>query len=771
MVHTFKKSTSLLTLSLLAIATIAGSFLSPRSANAQYKRVYLEEFTGAWCGFCVRGAYAINNLYATYPGQVVVVSIHSDQNGNPANDMMDIPQGDSLVSGIGLPSAEVLQGFPDGWTARSIAPGSTTWNVDPSAWATGVAAKFGIGGTDGIVAGLLAEPVQATVTVDNISFDNNSQQVTATVSVTFAKAASGDLRLNLMVTEDSVTGSGSGWDQHNYYSATGSVGPSVPGNPLYNQAPSIAGWEHMHVFREAVGGVLGQPGIIPSSVTAGSTYSTTFTFTLPSNVEDPNHVHLIGMVHEYSATNASGNQVLDAEEVPLIGPAPKYLISSISVAPQTLYSIATSNGTTQVPMVITNKTALPGSDGKDSVTVSLSVDPSSLPTGWSATISPSTVSVKNGGTGTATLNVTAPEQSSFVNVSVLATPVAPGYIVATASGVAYLLSSNTRYGVYVPNGGAAENASVAGLPDSMKLHTAVMPLTSDILQNYDYTQFPVIILNNIPILDFNADLGLGVAPSVQMIEDELSLGNKVFINSDDALGYAFDGTDGYYSQYAGYTETYDVQSFYQQMGFNFQETVRNWNTNTNLLTPFPLTGSTGEPVGNNESAKDKGGFLSEIYSLDSVSTPAFYTGDASSLLGSLYVDSSTGAKLVYLGFGLSELTNQTQADTIFNRSINWLLSTQSAGVDLAATSSTAFTTYPNPFHGTTQISYTAAQGEENVTLAAYDLLGREIMPLPTHLSGTTYVASFDGSAFADGTYVILAHSSTGTKEVRVVNQQ
>jgi hypothetical protein len=45
------------------------------------------------------------------------------------------------------------------------------------------------------------------------------------------------------------------------------------------------------------------------------------------------------------------------------------------------------------------------------------------------------------------------------------------------------------------------------------------------------------------------------------------------------------------------------------------------------------------------------------------------------------------------------------------------------------------------------------------------------MPLPTHLSGTTYVASFDGSAFADGTYVILAHSSTGTKEVRVVNQQ
>ena len=96
---------------------------------------------------------------------------------------------------------------------------------------------------------------------------------------------------------------------------------------MYNYAPSIAGWQHMHVFREAAGGIYGQAGIIPSSVSKGGTYSTTFTFTLPLNIQDTNHVHLIGLVNKYSATDASGNAALDADEVPLIGPAPKYSLS------------------------------------------------------------------------------------------------------------------------------------------------------------------------------------------------------------------------------------------------------------------------------------------------------------------------------------------------------------------------------------------------------------------------------------------------------------
>src|SRR5665213_2517287 len=404
-----QRTRSFLVLS-LALATIAPLLLStPSTAQTQYKRVYLEEFTGAWCGFCVRGAYAIDNLYKSYPGQVIAVSFHSDQ-GSLVNDQMDIPQGDSLISDIGFPPAEALQGFPDGWTARTVQ--GATWNVDPSAWATGVAAQFGLGGSDGIVGQLLAsDPVNATVTVDNITFDNTTKQVTARVSVKFAAAASGDLRLNLMVTEDSVTGTGSGWDQHNYYSKTGGVGASVPNNPLYNYAPSIAGWKHMHVFREAVGGVLGLAGIIPSTVSAGGTYSTTFTFTLPSNIQNPNHVHLLGLVNQYSATDASGNEVLDADEVPLVGPAPKYFITQLSLTPDNPYASAKSGGSTPSTISIVN-------NGTDPVTLSLAIDPTTpLPTGWSASVTPS-ITIAAGASQTATVSVTAPEQSAYVTVNV-----------------------------------------------------------------------------------------------------------------------------------------------------------------------------------------------------------------------------------------------------------------------------------------------------------------------------------------------------------------
>ncbi len=769
MINRFKKSTSLLALSLLmAVAAILPS--APSTAQAQNRRVYLEEFTGAWCGFCVRGAYAINNLYATFPGQVTVVSIHSDQ-GSSVNDMMDIPQGDSLVSDIGFPAAEALQGFPDGWTARSISPGSTTWNIDPSAWATGVAAQFGLGGTDGIVAGLLAQPVEATVTVDNISFDNTTQQVSARVSVTFAAAESGDLRLNLMVTEDSVTGSGSGWDQHNYYSKTGSVGPSVPNNPMYNYAPSIAGWQHMHVFREAAGGIYGQAGIIPSSVSKGGTYSTTFTFTLPSNIQDTNHVHLIGLVNKYSATDASGNAALDADEVPLIGPAPKYFITNISLTPQNQYDTATSNGTTPETILITN-------NGLQPVTLSLAADTSALPQGWFATMTPKLATVAAGATVNATVNITAPVQSAFASINVIATPVKDGYIVAPTSTTQYMLSANTRCPIFYDPGSvvlaSAEPALISAIPDSLKTYSATVPLSDASVAAYPPESYPISIFDNIMLLDNGGDPTLTNPTILPDVVAALAAGNKVFISSDYALGYAFDQSNAYFAQFAANTETQDVQNFYAQIGLNFTATTERFNSNTGADLSFSIKGVTKDPVGNNISATDGGGYFSCVYSIDSASTASFYSDSKTkNVIGSTYIDSSKNGRLVYLGFGLKEITETALANTIAKNSINWLLAGPPSAVNPSpALPAAGITASPNPFHGVTQINYVASQGEENVTLAAYDLLGRECALLPTHNAGdNSYIASFDGSKLADGTYVIVAHSSKGMSEVRVVNQQ
>jgi hypothetical protein len=40
------------------------------------KKVLIEEFTGAWCGYCVDGAYIVETIVAANSGKAIGVSIH-----------------------------------------------------------------------------------------------------------------------------------------------------------------------------------------------------------------------------------------------------------------------------------------------------------------------------------------------------------------------------------------------------------------------------------------------------------------------------------------------------------------------------------------------------------------------------------------------------------------------------------------------------------------------------------------------------------------------
>src|ERR1700689_2873350 len=128
---------------LLSLAIIAITSTNPGSTGtlrAQNAHVYLEEFTGAWCGYCVRGANAIQRVEAQYPGQIVAVCYHVAQPSFGEFDPMNNLQGDSINEGIGFPAGEGEAGFPNGWTNRTS--NGSTWNADPGAWADSVLMLF-----------------------------------------------------------------------------------------------------------------------------------------------------------------------------------------------------------------------------------------------------------------------------------------------------------------------------------------------------------------------------------------------------------------------------------------------------------------------------------------------------------------------------------------------------------------------------------------------------------------------------------------------------
>jgi hypothetical protein len=74
----------------------------------------------------------------------------------------------------------------------------------------------------------------------------------------------------------------------------------------------------------------------------------------------------------------------------------------------------------------------------------------------------------------------------------------------------------------------------------------------------------------------------------------------------------------------------------------------------------------------------------------------------------------------------------------------------------------------NPFVGRTEIRYTPKADETNVTFSAYDVLGHEVATMPAKMTNGAFTTTFDASSLASGTYTIVAHTSTGAHQIRVV---
>ena len=300
-------------------------FFYPKVAGL-VKNVLLEEFTGAGCEFCPGGALLLRDLVAKDPN-LIAVAIHSaDINGlgvTPA-DAMQITAGENVsnaMNNVGFPAAAVDRQF----------------YFDDQASVTGT---FDVAGTAGSYIGLntytwdtlaafrYKQATPVNVGLGNVAFDTTTGSLTVDVNATFLQNLSqGTYNLNLYVVEDSVLtpsgNNGNGYNQVNGYSSN-IQGGGIPQAPeLYNLPVVILdngqpnNWAHNHVLRAMLGGSWGTTGIIPSAPVAGTTYSNTYSTTLPSSWRY-NKVYLVGLVQEYNS-DVNKRTVLNAVKYPVLG--------------------------------------------------------------------------------------------------------------------------------------------------------------------------------------------------------------------------------------------------------------------------------------------------------------------------------------------------------------------------------------------------------------------------------------------------------------------
>lgn len=243
--------------------------LAGLSQNEVEYNVLVEQGTGTWCGWCPRGHVNVDNLVEKYD-DVVAVSIHF-------GDPMAIPGYSSWIN-------STISGFPGGHVQRRYT------SLNPSNFEANylLAREF---------------PPSAELLMD-WAYDEMTRELEVTVTANILVNSAG-FKLNLILSENGVTGTGNEWNQVNFY-AGGGNGQMGGYESLPNPVPASM-MVYDQVARSVPGNPNGVQGSIPLFPKAGQTYSYTFNTVLDStwNIEN---INLIGLLH--NTTNNFINNVI-----------------------------------------------------------------------------------------------------------------------------------------------------------------------------------------------------------------------------------------------------------------------------------------------------------------------------------------------------------------------------------------------------------------------------------------------------------------------------
>jgi len=125
------------------------------------------------------------------------------------------------------------------------------------------------------------------------NWDPSTRVLNVSVSADFQSSANNNYTLACVLTEDGVTGTGSGYNQSNAYAGGGS-GVMGGFESLPNPVPA-AQMVYSHVARAISPGFDGESNSFPTVVNSGETHTLNFSFTLPA-AWDETSMHIIGLL-------------------------------------------------------------------------------------------------------------------------------------------------------------------------------------------------------------------------------------------------------------------------------------------------------------------------------------------------------------------------------------------------------------------------------------------------------------------------------------------
>ncbi|MFM7661607.1 MAG: Omp28-related outer membrane protein [Bacteroidota bacterium] len=241
------------------------------------KMVVSEEGTGTWCQWCPRGAVFMDQFNTKYSQFWAGIAVH---NGDP----MTVTDYDAAFGGL-------ISGYPSALVDRGN-------DVDPSGMTPDFLTRVQIAPKALLTNGAMWDPASRTLDVS--------------VTANFQASANSNYKMACVLTEDEVTGTGSGYNQSNAY-AGGNNGVMGGYETLGNPVPA-AQMVYQHVARAIAPSFSGLTGCFPATVNTGELHTVNFQFILPATW-DENEIHIIGLLIDPAGRIDNAGKTTIAEAV------------------------------------------------------------------------------------------------------------------------------------------------------------------------------------------------------------------------------------------------------------------------------------------------------------------------------------------------------------------------------------------------------------------------------------------------------------------------
>lgn len=709
---------------------LAVLFLATSAYSLPKRNIVIEDHTGAWCGWCVLGIQAMEDMHAEYGDRVIPLGVHN---------------GDGMTRPIQAELANIfgITGYPSGVINREqqTVDGTTAYDVHPIYWKD-------------LVPTLIDQtsPVEVMMT---FNLNKAAKTLTAELTATFYEDYNGELRWNFVIVEDGQTGSGSQWDQSNYLSGD----PTYSDHPFFELPSSIKGFVHKNVVLDYLGGAQGDPTEMPANIKSGSTYKKTYTVNLAtmSNIQNIDNLWFAGWLQE-----ASTRKILNSVSA---NKKPTKASIAAKISSSELLVTGERNSTMKNTFTIANPSSL-------AIDVTLSMDETNsiLPNGWTYEFSKTTFTLPGKGSVNIDLTTTTSSSAGCANYTILSKVKSTNDYDGLSSKLeVFNMSDGIKYAILKPEGQDGESfkhfRNQISTMEPFNSSMGIMPYNLNTFQLIDISGFSMIIYPE----DWSSQMS--------MINNTYNLGSKLygFVNwGKPALIISPFNLFFVAGNYPSIPPPFDIENFFKNGLFISgapQTYDGRWlyDNDTKKYVTIDIKGKDGESItqglnfkinetwGENEFQT---GWVEMIKILDNNKVKEILTYDNPRIPK----ETSTAAvkieyekvKVIYQGFGFDAMKNWGQSRTLLANYMTWLTGT--TGVEPGDLNPSNLNVYPNPSVSYSEISITPSKEESNADISIFDNNGKKIETIHKgYLPAEKASFKLNCSSFPNGSYHIIAN--------------